>query len=81
MKCSQIVCMKTVTYPLRLSHELYAKVQREAGKRHKKLSELMRDIIVLGLPELPPMPDDMSELAEDTWEKLGPSPTVNYDEL
>jgi len=71
--------MKTVTYPLRLPDDLYKKVQGEARRRKKKLSELFRDLISYGFDALPPAPD--MEVIADTWEKLGPAPDILYDKL
>ena len=75
----QNVCMKTVTYPLRLPDDLYKRVQTEARRRRKKISELFRDLIAYGFEALPPVPD--TEVIADTWEKLGPAPDVLYDKL
>jgi hypothetical protein len=72
--------MKTVTYPLRLPRDLYKRVQVEAQKRRKKLSEQFRDLITYGFEALPPLPDT-SEVIADTWEKLGPAPDLIYDKL
>ena len=71
--------MKTVTYPLRLPDELYQQVQDEATRRHKKISELFREIIGYGLESLPPVPD--YEAAQEAWDSLGPAPDVIYDKL
>jgi hypothetical protein len=72
--------MKTVVYPLRLPAGLYKRVQVEAGKRRKKVSELFREVIQYGLPALPPLPDTSQAIA-GTWEKLGPAPDIDYDKL
>lgn len=79
--CTQIVCVKTITYPLRLSKELYRKAQAEARKRDKKLSDIFRELISYGFQALPPMPEDNTRLVADTWEKLGPAPEIDYDKL
>ena len=78
--CAQIVCMKTITYPLRVPRDLYKRVQQEAERRKKKLSETFRDLIAYGFEALPPLPDT-SEVVADTWAKLGPAPDVAYDKL
>jgi len=78
--CTQIVYMKTVTYPLRLPRDLYKRVEAEAERRKKKLSETFRDLIAYGFEALPPLPDT-SQVVADTWEKLGPAPDVIYDKL
>lgn len=72
--------MKTIVYPLRLPAGLYKRVQVEAGRRRKKVSELFREVIQYGLPALPPLPDTAPAVAE-TWEQLGPAPDVDYDRL
>ena len=72
--------MKTVTYPLRLTVDLYGRVQSEANRRGKKVSELFREIIGYGIEALPAVPDT-SEAGADTWVKLGPAPEVDYDKL
>ena len=72
--------MKTTVYPLRLSDELYGRVKAVAEQRGKKVSDMFRDIIGYGLESLPPMPD-MRAVILDTWDKLGPAPEVNYDEI
>ena len=77
--CAQTVCMKTVTYPLRLPGELYKRVQTEARRRNKKVSEVFRDLIAYGFEALPPAPD--TEVIADTWEKLGRAPDILYDKL
>lgn len=73
--------MKTVTYPLRLSEDVFRKVKKEAERRRKKVSELFRDIIDYGLPSLPPLPNDNPETIADTWDKLGPAPEIDYGKL
>ena len=71
--------MKTVTYPLRLPNDLYKRVQAEARRRRKKVSEVFRDLIAYGFEALPPAPD--TAVIADTWEKIGPAPDVLYDKL
>ena len=73
--------MKTITYPLRLPEDLYNRVQAEAAKRQKKLSEVFRDLIVYGFNALPPLPEESARMIADTWEKLGPAPEIDYDKL
>jgi hypothetical protein len=73
--------VKTVTYPLRLSEEVFRKVKKEAGRRRKKVSELFREIIDYGMPSLPPLPNDDAETIADTWDKLGPAPEIDYGKL
>ena len=77
----QFVCVKTITYPLRLDAQLYRRVRREAQRRGRKLSDVFRETISLGLPTLPPPPDAMDHVIADTWEKLGPAPEIDYGKL
>ena len=60
--------------------DLFERVEAEAGRRRKKLSETFRDLIAYGFEALPPLPDT-SEVVSDTWEKLGPTPDILYDKL
>lgn len=78
--CRHFEYMKTVTYPLRMPKDLYERVEAEAQKRRKKLSEVFRDLISYGFEALPPMPDT-AEAVADTWEKLGPAPDIDYAKL
>jgi hypothetical protein len=77
----QSVCVKTITYPLRLDAQLYGRVRKEARRRKRKLADVFRDSISLGLAALPPMPDPMEDVIGDSWEKLGPAPEIDYDKL
>ena len=77
----QFVCVKTITYPLRLDQHLYGRVRKEARRRKRKLADVFRESISLGLAALPPMPDAMEATISDTWEKLGPAPEIDYDKL
>ncbi len=77
----QFVCVKTITYPLRLDAQLYGRVRQEARRRGRKLADVFRDTISLGLSALPPMPEAMDKLIADTWEKLGPAPEIDYEKL
>jgi hypothetical protein len=72
--------MKIMVVPLRIPSQLYRKVQSEAKRRDKKISELLRETIRYGLSALPALPDT-SALVLDTWEKLGPAPEIDYDKL
>ena len=81
-KCTHIVCVKTLTYPLRLDESTYQRIELEAKRRHKSMAAVFREVIGLGLPALPPVPEAaMDGLIADTWEKLGPAPDINYDKL
>jgi hypothetical protein len=79
-KCSHLEYMKIMVVPLRIPSQLYRKVQSEAKRRDKKVSELLRETIRYGLSALPALPDT-SALVLDTWEKLGPAPEIDYDKL
>ena len=72
--------MKTISYTLRLEADVFERVEKEARKRKKSLADIFRDSIAYGLPALPPIPD-MHSVISDTWEKLGPAPEVDYDQL
>ena len=72
--------MKIVRYPLRLPKDLYKRVEIEAGRRKKKLSETFRELISYGLKVLPPL-SDPSEVIAENWDKLGPAPEVLYDKV
>ena len=74
--------MKTVTYPLRLDTGTMRRIKMEAKRRKKNTAVLLREIIGVGLPALPPIPEaGMDGLIADTWEKLGPAPEIDYDKL
>jgi len=73
--------MKNVTYPLRLPADLYRKAQAEARRRHKKLSEIFRELIAYGFEALPPLPEDTTRIIADSWDKLGPAPDIDYGKL
>jgi hypothetical protein len=48
------------------------------------MAEVMRRSIRLGTPFVVGRlsnEDEMTAVIADTWDKLGPAPTVNYDEL
>jgi Ribbon-helix-helix protein, copG family len=80
--CVQIVCVKTITYPLRLDKPTYRRVEFEAKRRKRSKADIFRDAIGLGLTALPPIPDaGMERTVADTWEKLGPAPEIDYDKL
>jgi hypothetical protein len=72
------------TYSLGLSQELIEEVKRAAGDAHLSMDDAMREAIRLGLPrirESVSKGSDLAEAAANTWEKLGPAPTVLYDQL
>jgi len=73
--------MKSVTYPVRFRQDEYEKLQAEATKRGKTLADLFRDLVAKGLLALEPAVDPWDKLIAESWESLGPAPTVNFDEL
>jgi hypothetical protein len=76
--------MSMTTYPLALPKELLAEIKRTADDTKLSLADAMRQAIRLGLPRVRrnlSTEEDFSEAAADTWEKLGPAPTVLYDKL
>ena len=76
----QILCVRTISYPVRFSEEEYAALKREAIRRKKTLADLIRDLIIYGLPALPPMPESY-EAVQEVWDNLGPAPEVIYENL
>ena len=75
--CSQIVCVKTVTYPIRIEESDYKRLVAKAERRRKSLADLFRDLITYGLPALPPIPETYEALQE-VWDSLGPPPEILY---
>jgi hypothetical protein len=48
------------------------------------MADVMRQAIKFGMPQVrraASREEDFSEAAADTWEKLGPAPTVLYEQL
>ena len=78
--CSQFVCVKTVTYPVRIEKADYEMLVKVARQRRKSLADLFRELIVFGLPALPPVPENYEALQE-VWDNLGPAPDILYDKL
>lgn len=78
--CRQIVYVKTVTYPIRIEQADYRRLVAEAKRRRKSLADLFRDLIVYGLPALPPIPENYEALQE-VWDNLGPPPEILYEKL
>jgi hypothetical protein len=76
--------MASNTIPLAVPEELTAEVRRTASETGLSMADVMRQAMRLGLPLLNralSREEDFAEAAADTWEKLGPAPSVNYDEL
>jgi hypothetical protein len=72
------------TYPLGLPDELMEEVKQTAADAHLSMAEAMCQAIKLGLPqvrEAMSREPDLAEAAAETWNKLGPAPTVLYDQL
>ena len=72
--------MKTVTYPIRIEQRDYRRLVAEAKRRRKSLADLFRDLIIYGLPALPPIPENYEALQE-VWDNLGPPPEILYEKL
>jgi Ribbon-helix-helix protein, copG family len=73
-----------VTYPLGLSKDLLDEVKRAAKETGLSTADVMRQAIKFGVPKVRrrmSAEEDFAEAAADTWEKLGPPPTINYDKL
>ena len=72
------------TFPLGLPEELMEEVKRTAADTHLSMADAMRQAIKPGLPQVRERVSrefDLAEAAADTWDKLGPAPTVLYDQL
>lgn len=70
----------TIVVPEELTEEL----KRTASDTGLSLDDVVRRAMRLGLPLVNKTlsgEEDFSEAAADTWEKLGPAPTINYDKL
>jgi hypothetical protein len=76
--------MSMTTYPLGLPDELLEEVKRTAASTHLSMADAMCQAIKLGLPQIREgvsRESDLAEAAAETWDKLGPAPTVLYDQL
>jgi len=76
--------MDMTTYPLGLPEELMEEVKRTAADAHLSMADAMRQAIKFGLPHVREEvsgESDFAEAAAETWDKLGPAPTVLYDQL
>jgi hypothetical protein len=59
-------------------------VKRTAADTHLSMADAMRQAIKLGLPQVREgvsRESDLGEAAAETWDKLGPAPTVLYEQL
>jgi hypothetical protein len=76
--------MASKTIPLAVPEKLGKELKRAAAETGLSMADVMRQSMRLGLPLLSralSREEDFVEAAADTWEKLGPAPTVNYDAL
>ena len=76
--------MSMTTYPLGLPKELMEEVKRTAADTQLSMADAMRQAIKFGLPHVREGvsgESDLAEAAAETWDKLGPAPTVLYDQL
>ncbi len=76
--------MSMTTYPLGLPDDLMEEVKRTAADTHLTMADAMRQAIKLGLPQVREnvsREPDLAEAAAETWDRLGPAPTVLYDQL
>jgi hypothetical protein len=76
--------MSQVTYPLGMPKDLLQEVKDAAKETGLSTADVMRQAIKFGVPKVRQAmsaEEDFCEAAADTWEKLGPAPTINYDKL
>lgn len=76
--------MSQITYPLGMPKDLMKKVKDAAKETGLSTADVMRQAIKFGVPKVRQAlatEEDFAEAAADTWEKLGPAPTINYDKL
>ena len=76
--------MSKQPYPITLPDDLLEEVKRAAAETHLSVAEAVRRAIRFGLPRVRKglsAEEDFAEAAADTWNKLGPPPTILYDEL
>jgi hypothetical protein len=67
------------TYPLGLPDELMEEVKRKAADTDLSMTDAMCRAIKFGLPQVrkaASRESDLAVAAAETWEKLGPAPTV-----
>jgi hypothetical protein len=76
--------MSMTNYPLGLPEELMEEVKRTAADTHLSMADALLQAIKFGLPQVRgagSSEPDLAEAAAETWDKLGPPPTVLYDQL
>ena len=76
--------MSKRSIPLAVPDELAVAIRRTAKETGLTMAEAMRQAIRLGLPWVRrglTVEEDFAEAAADTWEKIGPPPTILYDKL
>jgi hypothetical protein len=76
--------MSMTTYSLGMPDELMEEVKRTAADTHLSMADAVLQAIKIGLPqvrEATARESDLAAAAADTWDKLGPAPTVLYDQL
>lgn len=76
--------MAQKTYPLGMPEELLKEVKHAAKETGLSVADVMRQAIRIGVPRVRQAvsrEQDHAEAAADTWEKIGPAPTVLYDKL
>jgi hypothetical protein len=76
--------MSMKTYPLSMPPDLLHEVKRTAKETGLSMADAMRQALKRGLPQVRmamSREEDFSESIMDTWEKLGPAPTILYDKL
>lgn len=76
--------MASETIPLVVPQKLSKELRRVASDTGLSMADVMRQSMRLGLPKLKrnlSTEEDLSEVAADTWEKLGPAPEILWDKL
>ena len=76
--------MSMTTFPLGLPDELMEEVRRTAADSHLSMTDAMLQAIKFGLPHVREgahTDPDLAEAEAETWDSLGPAPTVLYEQL
>jgi Ribbon-helix-helix protein, copG family len=76
--------MSQVTYPLGMPKELLKEVKDAAEETGLSVADVMRQAIKFGVPRVRrslSREEDFAEAAADSWEQIGPAPTILYDKL